>query len=71
MPSERKSMGKVRYFDDLRGYGFVSDEDGKDVFVHRHAVKGDASKLKKGSVIEFNVETAERGTRAANVVVLR
>jgi cold shock protein len=62
--------GKVKWFNDEKGFGFIGAEDGKDVFCHYSAVQMQGRKtLKEGDRVEFEIETSEKGPRAANVVV--
>ena len=64
-------QGAVRWFNDKKGYGFISDEEGKDVFVHFSALNMDGFKeLKDGERVEFEVVEGEKGPQAANVVRL-
>ncbi|MFI5412817.1 MAG: cold-shock protein [Candidatus Micrarchaeales archaeon] len=58
--------GKVKMFNSERGFGFITGEDGKDVYVHTTAVEGGAT-LSVGDVVEYEVESGERGPRAKNV----
>ena len=58
--------GKVKMFDASRGFGFITGDDGKDVYVHKTAVAGGAT-LALGDLVEYEVETGERGLRAKNV----
>ena len=62
--------GKVKWFNDQKGYGFISKEDGSgDVFVHFSSVKGEGFKsLAEGDAVEFEVVDSEKGPKAANVV---
>jgi CspA family cold shock protein len=64
---ERES-GKVKWFDDKKGYGFIEKEDGTDVFVHHTAILGTGFKtLKDGEEVEFEVTQGPKGKQAANV----
>ncbi len=64
--------GTVKWFNAKKGYGFISDEDGKDVFVHFSALKMDGFKeLKDGESVEYEVVEGEKGPQAANVVRLQ
>ncbi len=65
------SKGTVKWFNDQKGYGFISDESGKDVFVHFSALQMDGFKtLKEGEAVEFEVVQGEKGPQAENVVKL-
>ncbi len=61
--------GKVKWFSDTKGYGFITPDDGsKDVFVHHSAVKGTGFKsLAENDVVEFEIEQGPKGPRAVNV----
>lgn len=62
------SKGKVKWFDNKKGYGFVTPESGKDVFVHHTAIQGDGYKtLQEGEEIEFDIVQGPKGEQAANV----
>ncbi len=64
-------QGTVKWFNAKKGYGFISDEEGKDVFVHFSALNMDGFKeLKDGENVEFEVVEGEKGPQAANVVRL-
>jgi cold-shock DNA-binding protein family len=58
--------GKVKMFNPTRGFGFITGEDGKDVYVHTSAVEGGAA-LAVGDSVEFEVEAGDRGPKAKNV----
>jgi len=61
--------GKVKWFSERKGYGFISKEDGSgDVFVHYSSISGDGFKtLHEGEVVEFNVVDSNKGPKAENV----
>ena len=61
--------GKVKWFNNQKGYGFITRDDGSgDVFVHYSAVKGDGFKsLGEGDSVEFEVVDSDKGPKAANV----
>ena len=58
--------GKVKMFNAARGFGFITGEDGKDVYVHVSAVEGGAA-LAVGDSVQYDVEQGEKGPRAKNV----
>lgn len=60
--------GRVKWFNDSKGYGFIEQEDGEDVFVHFSAIEGDGFKsLVEGDEVEFEVTQGPKGAQAANV----
>jgi cold shock protein len=61
--------GKIKWFNDAKGFGFVTPDDGsKDVFVHFSAIQGEGFKsLAEGDRIEFDVQPSDKGPKAANV----
>lgn len=60
--------GTVKWFNADKGYGFISTEQGKDVFVHFSAIQTDGYKtLEEGSKVEFDIVNSARGETAANV----
>ena len=63
------AQGTVKWFNDSKGFGFISLEDGsKDVFVHHSAISGDGFKtLSEGQKVEFNVVQGTKGPAAENV----
>ena len=63
--------GTVKWFNAKKGFGFISDEEGKDVFVHFSALQMDGFKvLEEGDEVEFEVIDGEKGPQAANVTRL-
>jgi cold shock protein len=61
-------QGKVKWFNDAKGFGFISHEGGKDVFVHFSAIKGDGFRsLAEGDAVEFDITDGPKGPQAANV----
>jgi len=63
--------GTVKWFNSEKGYGFVTTEDGADIFVHFTAIQGDGFKtLDEGQKVEFDVVEGDRGPQAANIVKL-
>jgi len=60
--------GKVKWFNKAKGYGFLTTESGKDVFVHYKAIAGEGFKsLEEGQAVEFEIEQGQKGPQAANV----
>ncbi|HET6370161.1 MAG TPA: cold shock domain-containing protein [Nitrospiria bacterium] len=63
--------GHVKWFNASKGYGFITQEDGKDIFVHFTAIMGEGFKsLEEGQEVEFEVTSGAKGPQAANVVKL-
>lgn len=63
--------GTVKWFNATKGFGFLTTDDGKDVFVHFSAIQGDGFKsLDEGDLVEFEVVDGEKGLQANNVVKL-
>ena len=63
--------GTVKWFNAKKGFGFISDEDGNDVFVHFSALQMDGFKvLDEGDAVQFEVINGEKGPQAANVTRL-
>jgi CspA family cold shock protein len=61
-------VGRVKWFNDSKGYGFIEQENGEDVFVHYSAIKQDGFKtLKQGDKVEFDIVKGPKGPQAANV----
>ena len=62
------AKGKVKWFSNQKGYGFISTEEGKDVFVHHSAIQGEGYKtLEEGQEVEFEVQQGSKGEQAVNV----
>jgi len=60
--------GNVKWFNDAKGYGFISQEGGDDVFVHHTAITMDGFRtLKEGEAVEFDITQGPKGLQAANV----
>ncbi|MDD4953932.1 MAG: cold-shock protein [Candidatus Omnitrophica bacterium] len=65
------AKGTVKWFNDQKGYGFITPENGNDVFVHHSAIQGEGFKsLAEGQQVEFNIEQGPKGEQATNVVKL-
>ncbi len=62
------AIGTVKWFNDAKGYGFISQEGGEDVFVHHTAIQMDGFRtLKEGERVEFDITQGPKGLQAANV----
>ena len=65
-----RTVGTVKWFNDAKGYGFITVEKGEDVFVHFKSIQGDGFKsLKDGQKVEFDMVQGKKGMQAENVVV--
>jgi CspA family cold shock protein len=66
-----KFRGTVKWFNAVKGYGFIGRDDGEDVFVHFSAIQAEGyRKLEEGQQVEFNVEAGPKGLQASNVVAV-
>ena len=62
------SSGRVKWFNDAKGYGFIEQEGGEDVFVHFSAITMDGFKtLAEGQQVQFEIKTGDKGLHAVNV----
>ena len=65
------NTGKVKWFDAEKGYGFITGEDGKDVFVHYPSINAEGFKtLDEGQTVTYNVIESDRGKQASDVTVV-
>lgn len=65
-------QGTVKWFNNQKGYGFISDESGNDVFVHYSGLAMDGFKsLEEGATVDFEVTEGSKGPQAVNVTVVR
>ena len=63
------ATGKVKWFNDSKGFGFIETDDGGDVFVHHNDIQAEGFKsLAEGEAVSFEVVQGEKGPRATNVV---
>ena len=62
--------GKVKWYDDEKGFGFLASDEGEDVFVHASTLPAGVTSLKPGSRVEFGIVDGRRGKQALSVVVL-
>ncbi len=66
------SKGTVKWFNNQKGYGFINDETGKDVFVHFSGINSDGFKtLEEGAAVEFDLTEGDKGPQAVNVTVVK
>jgi cold shock protein len=66
-----RSTGKVKWFNDAKGFGFITTETGEDVFVHYSAIQGQGFKtLPEGAQVEFDLIEGQKGLQAANVTAI-
>ncbi len=62
-------QGKVKWFSNVKGFGFIEQEGGQDVFVHYSSIQGEGYKtLEEGDVVSFEILQGEKGPQASNVV---
>ena len=62
--------GRVKWFNDQRGFGFIEVKEEKDIFVHRTAIQGERLTLREGDEVEFEISQGTKGPQATNVKVV-
>ncbi len=68
---QHMAQGTVKWFNDSKGYGFITSDDGTDIFVHHTSIQGTGFKsLAEGQKVTFDVEQGPKGPKAVNVVKL-
>jgi CspA family cold shock protein len=66
-----RESGVVKWFNDAKGFGFITGSDGEDLFVHYTAIQGGGFRsLAEGAAVEYDVVSGPKGRQAANVVVI-
>ncbi len=66
---DERIIGKVKWFNSEKGYGFLAQDNGPDVFVHYSAIQGGGYRtLTEGQTVEFSIEQGPKGLQASNVV---
>ena len=66
------AKGRVKWFNEQKGFGFIEVEGGKDVFVHHSSIQGEGFKsLKEGDEVEFEISQGPKGPQATNVRMIR
>ena len=66
-----RTQGKVKWFNDQKGFGFICGESGQDIFVHHTAISSEGFRtLKEGETVEFDCEPGPKGLKATNVMRL-
>jgi CspA family cold shock protein len=65
-------VGKVKWFNKNKGYGFIAQDAGEDVFVHFSAIRGEGYRnLEEGQSVEFSIEKGPKGLQAADVIPMK
>ena len=64
------ATGKVKWYNDIKGYGFIETDEGKDVFVHRSGLSRSYLGLETGQKVEYETKDGERGLMAINVKLI-
>jgi len=65
-------LGKVKWFNEKKGFGFITGEDGKDVFAHFSQIQKEGFKeLFEGQEVEFEITEGQKGPQASNIVVIK
>jgi cold shock protein len=68
---KQMATGKVKWFNNTKGYGFIERESGGDVFVHYTGIQGEGFRsLKEGEVVQFDISDGDKGSQAINVIKL-
>jgi CspA family cold shock protein len=71
IPFTERQYGEVKWFNQSKGYGFITQESGEDIFVHYSGIEGEGFKvLTEGQKVEFEVETTAKGPQAVHVIPL-
>jgi CspA family cold shock protein len=66
---EKRVIGTVKWFNNTKGYGFIGDEQGDDIFVHFSAIKMEGyRRLEEGQTVEFSIQEGPKGLQAVDVI---
>ena len=69
MPEEQKGRGRVKWFNETKGFGFIEQENGQDIFVHYTAIQGEGYRsLREGQEVSFDIVQGAKGPQAAKVI---
>lgn len=61
------NKGKVKWYDEVKGFGFIASDDNRDIFVHRSGLINSAQKLQQDQEVEFEIKQGDKGPIAINV----
>lgn len=63
------TTGKVKWYDKIKGFGFITTDEGKDIFVHRNSIENSPKGLEENQTVEFEVKESEKGVFASGVTI--
>jgi cold shock protein len=65
--NRKMTKGKVKWYDEVKGFGFIESESGEDVFVHRTGISASSARLQPDAEVNFEIQQGEKGLMAINV----